>query len=482
MDNPIAQFLVVITASTAIFIIFKKDKILSVSTKLKKTIKDYTAEKAVMTVIPHSPPATSINLIPKVKNVEPLEKSPNQYDNNLDLPDYKYPIIELLDDVESGINITAEELDQKKQTMIDIMTSFGIMIDKLQVILGPTFTFYKLVPSVGIRISRIKSLEDDIALALGIKGVNVIGHIPGTNEIGIEVPNERQNIVSMRSVLTTEKFHNTALDLPIVLGKSMANEVVILDLAKLSHLLIGGDNGQGKSVALNALIVSLLYKKHPSQLKFVLIDISRGDFTIYNKIEHHFLAKLPHESEAVITESSKVLKTLNALSIEIDIRYNLFRSLKVRNLKEYNEKFIFLQLDPSCGHKLLPFIVVVIDEFANLVSPKDKKIESVIARIAQQGRAVGIHLVISAQTASVNIMTGTIKANFIARVAFKVASVNDSKAILELGGAEKLIGNGDMLLLNGIEVMHLQAPFVSTTEVERITQFIGFQPGHCWTF
>jgi S-DNA-T family DNA segregation ATPase FtsK/SpoIIIE len=321
-------------------------------------------------------------------------------------------------------------------------------------------------------------LESDIAVSLGISGVHVVGHIPGTHSVGIEVPNERPDIVSMRSVLATEKFRDTVMDLPIALGKSMTNEVVILDLAELSHLLIVGGYGHGKSVALNALIVSLLYKKHPSQLKFVLIDISRGEFIMYNKIERHFLAKLPNESEAVVTKSSKVFETLNSLSVEIDRRYNLLNNGQVRNVKDYNEKFIALKLNPNNGHRFLPFIVVVIDEFANLISTMDKEIELLIARIAQQGRAVGIHLVISVQGISVNILTGTMKANFTSRVAFKVSSINDSKTILDIGGAEKLTGNGDMLFLDGPNLVHLQGAFVSPAEVERVTEFIGFQRGY----
>lgn len=478
IDNPIALFLVVLTVFIGLLILFKKKKVPPVPIQLRKPMPVYQKEKAITVANIEPPAVTLINEEPEGDKIENLEEQYLHCDSNLDLSMYMYPGLDLLEPTESGLNITAEELDLKKHAIIDLLNSFEIEVDKLRVTIGPAFTFYELIPAPGVRISQIKSLEADIALSLGIAGVHVVGHIPGTNAVGIEVPNLRPEIVSMRSVLATERFQASVMDLPVALGKSMTNEVVMLDLATLPHLLIAGTTGQGKSVALNALIISLLYKKHPSQLKFVLIDISRAEFSIYNKIERHFLAKLPNESEAVVTESSKVLKTLDALSAEMDMRYNLLKVGQLRNLKDYNEKFSARMLDQNNGHRYLPFIVVVIDEFADLISGKDKAVELLVARIAQQGRVVGIHLVISTQRPSVNILTGTIKANFTSRIAFKVASISDSKTILENGGAERLNGNGDMLFSNGLEVMRLQGTFVSTAEMARVSEFIGNQRGY----
>ena len=398
------------------------------------------------------------------------------YDPKLDLSFYHYPPIELLDNY-AEIHINTEDLEAKKLTIVSIFKSCNIEIDYIKAIVGPTVTLFAIIPYPGVKISRIKSLENDIALSFTLR-TRVTGQIPGTYAVGIEVDNEIHDIVSMRSVLMTENFQKTNMDLPIVLGKSMTNEVFVADLAKMPHLLIAGATGQGKSVALNAMLISLLYKKHPSQLKFVLIDTNQLEFSMYNKISRHFLAQVSGESEAVITKTDKAVNVLNSLCLEMDQRYDLLKDALVRNVNDYNDKFIHRKLNSNHGHRFLPFIVVVIDEFSNLISPKDKIVESLITRIAQLGRAIGIHLIISTQRPTVNIITGIIKANFPSRIAFRVSSATDSRTILDSGDAEYLNGRGDMLFSNGVEKIHLQGAFASTDEVDRISEFIGNQRGY----
>ncbi len=408
-----------------------------------------------------------------------LVKKQGVYDSTLDLGDYKYPHIDLLE--KYGNNKTVvdrEELENNKNKIEETLLNYDIKIDKIMATVGPTVTLYEIVPAPGIRISKIKNLEDDIALSLAALGIRIIAPIPGKGTIGIEVPNQHPEIVSMRSLLASEKFNNTSMDLPIALGKTISNEVFIADLTKMPHLLMAGATGQGKSVGINALLVSLLFKKHPSQLKFVLIDPKKVELTLFKKIERHFLAKLPGDGDAIITDTKKVIYTLNSLCIEMDQRYDLLKEAQVRNLKEYNQKFISRKLNPMDGHRFLPYIVLVIDEFADLMMTAGKEIETPIARLAQLARAVGIHLVIATQRPSVNVITGTIKANFPARLAFRVTSKIDSRTILDLGGADQLVGRGDMLLSTGSDIIRLQCAFVDTPEVEKITEYIGSQRGY----
>ena len=355
------------------------------------------------------------------------------------------------------------------------LANYGIAIEKIKATIGPTVTLYEINPAAGVRISKIKNLEDDIALSLSALGIRIIAPIPGKGTIGIEVPNLNPEMVAMRSILGSEKFQNTNMELPIALGKTISNEIFITDLAKMPHLLMAGATGQGKSVGLNAILVSLLYKKHPSQIKFVLVDPKKVELTLFNKIERHFLAKLPDTEEAIITDTKKVVNTLNSLCIEMDNRYDLLKDAQVRNIKEYNTKFISRKLNPNNGHKYLPYIVLVVDEFADLIMTAGKEVEAPIARLAQLARAIGIHLIIATQRPSVNIITGTIKANFPARIAFRVTSKIDSRTILDSGGADQLIGRGDMLLSTGSDLIRLQCAFVDTPEVDKITDFIGSQ-------
>jgi S-DNA-T family DNA segregation ATPase FtsK/SpoIIIE len=402
-----------------------------------------------------------------------------EYDPTLDLGSYQMPHLGLLNDygnVETTIN--QEELNSNKDKIIATLRNYGIEIDKIKATIGPTVTLYEIVPAAGVRISKIKNLEDDIALNLAALGIRIIAPIPGRGTIGIEVPNQNPEMVPMRNILATEKFQNTTFDLPIALGKTISNETFIADLAKMPHLLMAGATGQGKSVGLNAVLVSLLYKKHPSQIKFVLIDPKKVELTLYNKIERHYLAKLPNSEEAIITDNTKVVHTLNSLCIEMDNRYALLQDAQVRNLKEYNTKFVGRKLNPNDGHKFLPYIIVVVDEFADLIMTAGKEVEMPIARIAQLARAVGIHLIIATQRPSVNIITGVIKANFPARIAFRVSSKIDSRTILDAGGAEQLIGKGDMLLSTGNDLIRIQCAFVDTPEIEKITEFIGSQRGY----
>ena len=401
------------------------------------------------------------------------------YDPTLDLQDFEYPSVELLDDHgEEKVEVDTAELERNKDQIVETLNNYKIEISKIKATVGPTVTLYEIVPAPGVRISKIKNLEDDIALSLAALGIRIIAPIPGKGTIGIEVPNQHKEIVSMYSMIAADKFQKSGADLPIVLGKTIANEIYMADLAKMPHLLIAGATGQGKSVGLNAILVSLLYKKHPAEIKFVLIDPKKVELSIFKAIEKHYLAKLPGDDDPIITDTRKVVKSLNALCMEMDDRYNLLKDGLVRNIKEYNVKFKKRKLNPEKGHRFLPYIILVIDEFADLIMTAGKEIETPIARLAQLARAVGIHLVIATQRPSVNIITGTIKANFPARIAFRVTSKIDSRTILDMGGAEQLIGRGDMLLSIGGESIRLQCPFVDTPEVDAITEFIGNQRGY----
>ncbi len=414
----------------------------------------------------------------EAKLAAPVEKS-KAYEPTLDLRNYKYPSLDLLESHGSDkVEHDPVELENNKNQIITTLGNYDIQIQRISATIGPTVTLYEIVPAAGVRISRIKNLEDDIALSLSALGIRIIAPIPGRGTIGIEVPNAKKTIVSMKTLLASEKYQKSTHSLPIALGKKIDNENFIVDLATMPHLLMAGATGQGKSVGINAILVSLLYKKHPSQLKFVLVDPKKVELSIYSLIESHFLARLPNEEEAIITDTKKVINTLNALCIEMDNRYDLLKEGGCRNIKEYNAKFVSRRLNPEKGHQFLPFIVLVVDEFADLIMTAGKEVEMPIARLAQLARAVGIHLVIATQRPSVNIITGTIKANFPARVAFKVSSKIDSRTILDAGGAEQLIGKGDMLIsLNG-EIARLQCAFVDTPEVDKVVEFIGYQEGY----
>ncbi len=404
------------------------------------------------------------------------------YAPELDLPNYKFPTLDILENRSEHITLDKQELEKNKNQILQTLRSFGIEIQRISATVGPTVTLYEIVPAEGVRISKIRNLEDDIALNLAALGIRIIAPIPGKGTIGIEVPNANKQIVSMRALLASEKFVNSKMSLPIALGKKIDNENYIVDLATMPHLLMAGATGQGKSVGINAILVSLLYKKHPSQLKFVMVDPKKVELSIYRLIEKHFLAKLPNEEEAIITDTKKVIYTLNALCIEMDNRYELLKEGGARNIKEYNEKFISRRLNPKNGHKYLPFIVLVVDEFADLIMTAGKEVEMPIARLAQLARAVGIHLIVATQRPSVNVITGTIKANFPARIAFKVSAKVDSRTILDAGGAEQLVGRGDMLVSHGSELLRLQCAFVDTPEVEKIVEFIGKQRGYPTAF
>lgn len=403
-----------------------------------------------------------------------------EYDPKLDLSNYQYPTLDLLENYQSNRSQLSREelmaeLEANKKRIIETLGHYDIEIDKIKATVGPTVTLFEIVPKAGIRISKIKNLEDDIALSLAALGIRIIAPIPGKGTIGIEVPNQNPDIVSMRSVIGSEKFQNSEHELPIALGKTISNDIFITDLAKMPHLLMAGATGQGKSVGLNAILVSLLYKKHPAQVKFVLVDPKKVELTLFKTIERHFLAKLPGEEEAIITDTKKVVNTLNSLCVEMDTRYDLLKNAQVRNIREYNAKFVARKLNPNNGHRFLPYIVLVVDEFADLIMTAGKEVETPIARLAQLARAIGIHLIIATQRPSVNIITGTIKANFPARLAFRVTSKIDSRTILDTGGADQLIGRGDMLLSTGSDLVRIQCAFVDTPEVESITEFIGNQ-------
>ena len=401
------------------------------------------------------------------------------YDPKLDLATFQLPGIDLLDDYGAGtINVNKEELEANKNRIVATLGNYGIQIDKIKATIGPTVTLYEIIPAPGVRISKIKNLEDDIALSLSALGIRIIAPIPGKGTIGIEVPNLKPEIVGMKSIINSDKFNNNHYDLPFGIGKTISNEEFVADLTKMPHILMAGATGQGKSVGLNAIITSLLYKKHPSELKFVMVDPKKVELTLFSKIERHYLAKLPDSEEAIITDTRKVVRTLNSLNIEMDNRYDLLKDAQVRNIKEYNTKFVARKLNPLQGHHFMPYLVVVIDEFADLILTAGKEVEHPITRLAQLARAIGIHLVIATQRPSVNIITGTIKANFPARIAFRVISKIDSRTILDTGGADQLIGRGDMLLSQGGDMIRLQCAFIDLHEVERVTEFIGSQRGY----
>jgi len=401
------------------------------------------------------------------------------YDPTLDLSNYKFPPIDLLDDHPSGnAEVSNEELISNKNKIVETLRHYKIEITKIRATIGPTITLYEIVPAPGIRIAKIKNLEDDIALSLSALGIRIIAPIPGRGTIGIEVPNQQPEVVSMRSIIASKKFQESTADLPVVLGKTISNETFLIDLTKMPHILVAGATGQGKSVGLNAIITSLLYKQHPAQLKLVMIDPKKVELSLYSTIEKHFLAKLPEDEEAIITDIQKVKYTLNSLNVEMDNRYDLLKKAHARNIKEYNAKFTSRRLNPEKGHHYLPYIVVIIDEFADLIMTAGKEIELPIARIAQLARAVGIHMIIATQRPSINIITGVIKANFPTRIAFKVASMIDSRTILDTPGANQLIGKGDMLISMGSTMTRLQCAFVDTPEIERICEFISRQQGY----
>jgi len=401
------------------------------------------------------------------------------FDPTLDLSNYKFPTIDLLKEYATGgITINQEELEENKNRIVETLRNYKIEIAQIKATVGPSVTLYEIVPEAGIRISKIKSLEDDIALSLSALGIRIIAPIPGKGTIGIEVPNKNPTMVSMKSVIGSAKFQEAEMELPIALGKTISNETFVVDLAKMPHLLMAGATGQGKSVGLNAVLTSLLYKKHPAEVKFVLVDPKKVELTLFNKIERHYLAKLPDTEDAIITDNNKVINTLNSLCIEMDNRYTLLKDAMVRNIKEYNDKFKSRKLNPENGHRFLPYIVLVVDEFADLIMTAGKEVETPIARLAQLARAIGIHLIIATQRPSVNVITGIIKANFPARIAFRVTSKIDSRTILDTQGADQLIGRGDLLYTNGNDIVRVQCAFVDTPEVEKITEFIGSQKAY----
>lgn len=410
---------------------------------------------------------------------ENLVEEHGEYDPTLELSSYRFPTLDLLNEYDSGkAGVTQEELNQNKDKIVATLVNFKIGIQSIKATIGPTVTLYEIVPDAGIKISRIKNLEDDIALSLAALGIRIIAPIPGKGTIGIEVPNKNREMVSIRSMLATPAFAKTDKELPIALGKTISNEALVIDLAKMPHLLVAGATGQGKSVGLNVILTSLIYKRHPSQLKFVLVDPKKVEMSLYSKLERHYLAKLPNSEEAIITDTRKVVHTLNSLCIEMENRYEILKDAGARNLKEYNTKFVARKLNPKEGHRFLPYIVLVIDELADLMMTAGKEVETPIARLAQLARAIGIHLVVATQRPSVNVITGVIKANFPARLSFRVTSKVDSRTILDTGGADQLVGQGDMLLSSGSDIIRLQCPFVDTPEIEVVCDFIGSQRGY----
>ena len=416
---------------------------------------------------------------PAVAEEEYQGPEPEPYNPTKDLENYRFPTIDLMKHFENDDpTIDMDEQNANKDRIINTLRSFGIEISTIKATVGPTVTLYEITPEQGVRISKIRGLEDDIALSLSADGIRIIAPIPGKGTIGIEVPNKNPKIVSGQSVIGSKKFQESKYDLPIVLGKTITNEVFMFDLCKMPHVLVAGATGQGKSVGLNAIITSLLYKKHPAELKFVLVDPKKVEFSIYSVIENHFLAKLPDGGEPIITDVTKVVQTLNSVCVEMDTRYDLLKMAHVRNIREYNEKFINRRLNPEKGHKFMPYIVVVIDEFGDLIMTAGKEVELPIARIAQLARAVGIHMIIATQRPTTNIITGTIKANFPARIAFRVSAMMDSRTILDRPGANRLIGKGDMLFLQGADPVRVQCAFIDTPEVEEITKFIARQQGY----
>jgi S-DNA-T family DNA segregation ATPase FtsK/SpoIIIE len=425
--------------------------------------------------IPVPPP-----LPPLITENSPLiSVTQTNYDPTLDLSHYKFPPIELLEDHKStNSEVSNDELISNKNKIVETLANYKIQIDKIKATIGPTVTLYEIVPAPGVRISKIKSLEDDIALSLSALGIRIIAPMPGKGTIGIEVPNLKPEIVSMRSIIASRKFQESNFELAIALGKTISNETYVFDLTKMPHLLVAGATGQGKSVGLNAIITSILYKKHPSQVKFVLVDPKKVELTLYSKLERHFLAKIPDSEDAIITDTQKVINTLNSLTIEMDSRYELLKAAQVRNIKEYNERFTSRRLNPNEGHRYLPYIVVVIDEFADLIMTAGREVEVPIARLAQLARAIGIHLIIATQRPTTNIITGTIKANFPARIAFRVTSMIDSRTILDAPGANQLIGRGDMLFAPGSDMIRIQCAFIDIPEIEKITDYIGSQQAY----
>lgn len=416
------------------------------------------------------------------KSQELVEKH-GLYDHKLDLANFQMPTVDLLKDYgNEEISINKEELEENKNKIVGLLKNFNVGIAEIKATIGPTVTLYEIVPEAGIRVAAIKKLQDDIALNLSALGIRIIAPMPGKGTIGIEVPRKNPTMVSMRSVIASQKFQNTDMDLPVVFGKTISNEIFMADLSKMPHLLMAGATGQGKSVGINAILTSLLYKKHPSELKFVMVDPKKVELSLYSKIERHYLAKLPDADEAIITDTNKVINTLNSLCIEMDTRYDLLKNAFCKNLKEYNKKFSERKLNPENGHRYLPYIVLVVDEFADLIMTAGKEVELPIARLAQLARAVGIHLIVATQRPSVNVITGMIKANFPARAAFRVISSVDSRTILDSPGADQLIGKGDMLYFNGNEILRLQCAFVDTPEVERLAEYIGEQKGYASAF
>ncbi len=424
--------------------------------------------------------------IPQEEEPDPDELSEEilrnfgQYDPTLDLPSFQFPKLDTLNDVDDSAQqkVSHDELESNKERIVDTLASYGINISKIKATIGPTVTLYEIIPEAGVRISKIQNLEKDIALSLAALGIRIIAPMPGRGTIGIEVPNKNRETVFIRSVLGSDRFQKSNYDLPIVLGKTVSNEIYVADLAKMPHLLMAGATGQGKSVGLNVILASLIYKKHPAQLKFVLVDPKKVELTLFNKLERHYLAKLPNSDEAIITDTKKVIYTLNSLCIEMDNRYDLLKEATARNLKEYNAKFVQRKLNPENGHHFMPYIVLVIDELADLMMTAGKEVETPIARLAQLARAVGIHLVLATQRPSVKVITGLIKANFPARLSFRVTSSIDSRTILDSGGAEQLVGQGDMLLAINSEIVRLQCPYIDTREIEDVCEFIGNQRGY----
>ena len=432
-------------------------------------------ESEVKLEIAHAPKEETVK---EVKNGE-HHTVDTPFDPRYELRDFKFPTLDMLNDYgDKKTEINSEELEANKNKIVETLRNYGIAIDKIKATIGPTVTLYEIVPAAGVRISKIKNLEDDIALSLAALGIRIIAPIPGKGTIGIEVPNSKPETVSMRSVLASEKFQNSKFALPCAIGKTISNETYVFDLAKMPHILMAGATGQGKSVGLNAIIASLLYSKHPSELKFVMVDPKKVELTLFNRIERHYLAKLPDSEDAIITDVKKVVRTLNSLCIEMDTRYDLLKQAECRNIIEYNEKFKARKLLPTEGHRYMPYIVLIVDEFADLIMTAGREVESPIARLAQLARAIGIHLIIATQRPSVNVITGSIKANFPARIAFRVISAVDSKTILDQSGANQLIGRGDMLLSTGNDLVRLQCAFIDTPEVKEVTEFIGAQRGY----
>lgn len=432
----------------------------------------------------------NVEVAPAVEILDDSEKQSNDlvekhglYDHRLDLAKFQMPTLDLLKDYgNEEISVNKEELEENKNKIVGLLKNFNVGIAEIKATIGPTVTLYEIVPEAGIRVSAIKKLQDDIALNLSALGIRIIAPMPGKGTIGIEVPRKNPTMVSMRSVIASQKFQNTDMDLPVVFGKTISNEVFMADLSKMPHLLMAGSTGQGKSVGINVILTSLLYKKHPSELKFVMVDPKKVELSLYSKIERHYLAKLPDSDDAIITDTHKVINTLNSLCVEMDQRYDLLKNAFCKNLKEYNKKFSERKLNPENGHRYLPYIVLVVDEFADLIMTAGKEVELPIARLAQLARAVGIHLIVATQRPSVNVITGMIKANFPARAAFRVISSVDSRTILDSPGADQLIGKGDMLYFNGNEILRLQCAFVDTPEVERLAEFIGEQKGYASAF